>query len=146
MIRAVLVVAILMSAGGAIAAEPVDPFERQIALGRLSAMVGAADVVMGEDSRNDGEDAAAQYARLYRTSLELEALRARACGAGRIKGPFCRRRYAPAWLRPPGSFTPTLPQVWRWTDLLQGEVMTVTGAVCDTAAPDPEGPGACSVE
>lgn len=146
MIRAVLVVGFLMSAGGAIAAEPVDPFERQIALGRLSAMVGAADVVMGEDSRNDGEDAAAQYSRLYRTSLDLESLRARACSAGRIRGAVCRQRYAPAWLRPPGSFTPTLPQVWRWTDLLQGEVMTVTGAVCETAPPDPEGPGACSVE
>ena len=135
MISPVLAVALLLSV------EPVDPFERQIALGRLSAMVGAADAVMGERV-HDGEDAAAQYGRLYRTSLALEALRATACGSGRIAGKVCRQRYAPSWLRPPGSFTPTLEQVWRWTDLLQGEVMDVTGAVCATAPPDPEGQGA----
>ena len=145
MIRPILVLALLTCAGGAMAAEPVDPFERQIALGRLSAMVGAADAVMGE-AVDEGEDAAAQYARLYRTSLALEALRARACGSGRISGKLCQSRYAPKWLRPPGSFNPTLSQVWRWTDQLQGAVMAVTGAVCATAPPDPEGPGACSVE
>ncbi|WGM39814.1 hypothetical protein [Caulobacter sp. NIBR1757] len=145
MIRFALVLALLLSAGGAWASEPVDPFERQIALGRLSAMVGAAETVMGQ-AADDGEDAAAQYARLYRTSLDLEVLRARACGSGRISGKVCRQRYAPKWLRPPGSFNPTLEQVWRWTDLLQGEVMDVTAAVCATAPPDPEGPGACSVE
>ncbi len=145
MIRPALVLVLLLGAGSALAAEPVDPFERQIALGRLAAMVGAADAVMAE-TIDDGEDAAAQYGRLYRTSLALETLRARACGSGRISGKVCRQRYAPKWLRPPGSFNPTLEQVWRWTDLMQGEVMDVTGAVCATAPPDPEGPGACSVE
>ncbi|MDB5472670.1 MAG: hypothetical protein JWR84_4230 [Caulobacter sp.] len=145
MIRPALVLALLLGAGGAVAAEPADPFERQIALGRLSALVGAADAVM-EEGVDEGEDAAAQYARLYRTSLALEALRARACGSGRIGGKPCLKRYEPKWLRPPGSFNPTLEQVWRWTDQLQGAVMEVTGAVCATAPPDPEGPGACSVE
>ncbi len=147
MIRPALVLTFFLSiAGGAVAADPWDPFERQIALGRLAALLYAADAVLGEDEAADGDGAPAMYARLYRNALEMESLRARACGSGRIKGKVCQRRYAPAWLRPPGSFTPTLPQVWRWTDLLQREVLEVTGAICATAPPNPEGPGACSVE
>ncbi|MDO9337392.1 MAG: hypothetical protein EON95_06465 [Caulobacteraceae bacterium] len=146
MTRPALALLLLLVAGAAHGAEAPDPIERQIALGRLAALIDVADAVLGEAPAIDGEDAPALYARLYRDSLKLESLRGRACGSGRIKGKVCQRRYAPAWLRPPGSFTPTLPQVWRWTDLLQGEVLAVTGAVCATAPPDPEGPGACSVE
>jgi hypothetical protein len=86
------------------------------------------------------------YRSLYRTWLEMETLRGRGCGEGILSGEICAGRFEPDWLRPPGSFTPTLAEVTAWADELQSEVMIVTMPICAIPPLDLDGPGACSVE
>ena len=79
--------------------------------------------------------------------VALEAIRATACGSGRgLPGEVSRQRCAPRWCRRREVSRPPWSRSDAGPSLLQGEVMDVTGAVCATAPPDPEGPGACSVE
>lgn len=137
--------------GAAPAPQDDEVFQTQITIGRLPALVDRADTVLQDvkDARPpvlDGVDAASLYGSLYRAWLGLERLRADACEDAVLTGEVCAARFEPDWLRPPGSFAPTLSEVTQWGEELQGAVLEVTDPICAQAPPDAEGPGACSVE
>jgi hypothetical protein len=143
---------LLLAASPALAADPDEAFLTQITVGRTRALIDVAGQVldgMPGGTANDAPDVVdprTLYGSLYSGWLELETLRARACGDGALSGKVCATRFDAPWLRPPGVYRPTLAEVTAWSDELQEAAMAVTGPICDLAPRQPDGPGACSVE
>jgi hypothetical protein len=129
-----------------------DALSTSITIGRLPVLIDRAGGVLSGSPEAaslelaEDDDAGSLYLRLYAAWLDLEGLRAQACGAKILEGSICAHRFEPGWLRPPGSFAPQLADVTAWAEDLQGEVLNVIGPICALAPDSGDGPGACSVE
>ncbi len=121
----------------------IDQFELSIRVGRMGVMLdqgnmalemlaGTNDMSFLPDPADDISGRRAFYAQLSRAVLDHNRLWVTAC-AFDASIPACQNIYEPGWLGLPFSHAPTWRQLDAWTEEMQDQAGSLSGALCAMA-------------
>lgn len=115
-------------------AEPPDPFDLHIEIGRYGVMLSQVESLTRERepaAEADVTDPALLARRLREDVWDYNLTRSRLCAKGLFAEATCGPAYAPVWLADDAA--PTLPELQARSTAVGEEVMRLWNAVCEDA-------------